>query len=40
MKVIRSLEDRAALSKETTRESSSQERRFLNLLRPLMTDSF
>ena len=39
MKVIRFLENRAALSKETTRESSSQEQGFLNLLRPLMTDS-
>ena len=37
MKVIKSLENRGLLSKGTTRRINSQEGRFLNFLRPLMT---
>ena len=37
MKVIKSLEQRGILLKVTTRKITSQEGRFLNLLRPLMT---
>ena len=37
MKVIKSLENRGILSKETTRKSTSQEKKFLNFLRLLMT---
>ena len=37
MKVIKSLENRGILLKGTTREVTIQERRFLNVLRPLMT---
>ena len=37
IKVIKSLENRRILSKETTRKSTSQEKKFLNFLRLLMT---
>ena len=37
MKVIKSLKDRETLLKGTTRKITSQEGRFLNFLRPLMT---
>ena len=37
MKVIRFLEKRGNLLKRATRKITSQERRFLNLFRPLMT---
>ena len=37
IKVIKSLENRGILSKETTRKSTSQEKKFLNFLRLLMT---
>ena len=39
MKVIKSLEKRRILLKETTRKTTSQERGFLNFLRALMTAS-
>ena len=38
MKVIKSFENRKMLLKGTTRNITSQERGFLNFLRPLMTD--
>ena len=37
MKSIKSLENRGILFKETTRKNTSQEGRFLNFLRPIMT---
>ena len=37
MKVIKSLENRGVLLKGTTKKISSQEKGFLNFLRPLMT---
>ena len=37
MKVIKSLENRGILLKGTTRKITSQEERFFNFLRPLMT---
>ena len=37
MKVVKSLENREILLKGTTRKVTSQERGFLNFLRPLMT---
>ena len=37
IKLIRSLENRGILLKETTRKITAQEGRFLNFLRPLMT---
>ena len=39
MKVIKSLENRGILLKETTRKITSQEGGFLNFLRPIMTAS-
>ena len=37
MKVIKSLENRGILIKETTRKFTSQEGGFLNFIRPLIT---
>ena len=39
-KVIKSLENRGILIKGTTKEFTSQEKSFLNFLRPLMTAGF
>ena len=40
MKVIRSLENRGILLKQTNRKINSQERGFLNFLGPLLTSEF
>ena len=40
MKVIRSLENRGILLKETTRKINSQQGGFLNFLGPLLTSEF